>query len=162
MARYTKRQKKHKQKTQKKRQSRRRLKGGKVFGRGTYGIVLGEPRIPCDNEEFIHDRIESKQEVSKLFFKEESVKNVVDTLELLNKSFTKEELKDLNKYFILPENLCKLNKKEMRTHQSVYSDAWREGTDFSKHTIQSTSDQGKHDLQAELTSVNTKEGIVEF
>jgi serine/threonine protein kinase len=162
MARYTKRQTKHKQKKQKKRQSRRRLKGGKVFGRGTYGIVIGEPRVPCDNEEFIRDRIESKQEVTKLFFNESSIKNVVDTLELLNKAFTKDELKDLNKYFILPENLCKLNKKEMTAHASVYSDVWREGTDFSKHTMQTTSDQGKRDLESELMSLSTKDGIIQF
>jgi len=140
----------------------RRLKGGKVFGRGTYGIVMGEPRIPCDNEEFIRDRIESKQEVTKLFFNEDSIKNVVDTLELLTRSFTKDKLKDLNKYFILPENLCKLNKKEMTAYASVYNDAWREGTDFKKHNMQTTSDQGKRDLHAELMSLSTKDGIIQF
>uniref|UniRef100_A0A6C0BTQ2 Protein kinase domain-containing protein n=1 Tax=viral metagenome TaxID=1070528 RepID=A0A6C0BTQ2_9ZZZZ len=149
-------------KSRKQANSRKRLRGGKVFGRGTYGIVLGEPRIPCDNEEFVRDRIESKQEVSKLFFNERDVKNIVTTLELLNKAFTKDELKELNKYFILPENLCKLNKKEMRTHASVYNDAWREGTDFSKHTMQTTSDQGKRDLGAELIGVSTKDGIIKF
>jgi serine/threonine protein kinase len=162
MSRFTKRQTKRKQKKQKKRQSRRRLRGGKVFGRGTYGVVLGEPRVPCENEEFIRDRIESKQEVTKVFFNESSIKNVVDTLELLNKSFTKDELKDLNKYFILPENLCKLNKKEMATHSSVYNDAWREGTDFKKHTMQTTSDQGKHDLNSELLSISNKAEIITF
>ncbi len=138
------------------------MRGGKVFGRGTYGIVLGEPRIPCDTEEFVRDRIESKQEVSKLFFNEEEVKNVVATLELLNKAFTKDEIKDLNKYFILPENLCKLNKASMKAHKSVYNDAWREGTDLKKHTIQTTSDQGKHDLNTELSSIATKDGIIAF
>jgi serine/threonine protein kinase len=162
MGRRIKRQTKRKQKHTKKCKSRRRLRGGKVFGRGTYGIVLGEPRIPCDNEEFVRDRIESKQEVTKLFFNESNVKNVVNTLELLNKAFTKEELKDLNKYFILPENLCKLNKKEMKTHESVYNDAWREGTDFKKHTIQTTSDQGKHDLHTELIRITTKGEIIDF
>jgi len=138
----------------------RKTRGGKVFGKGTYGIVLGKPRIPCDTEEFIRDRIESKQEVSKLFFDENEAKHVVATLELLNNAFTKDELKDLNKYFILPENLCKLNKKEMKTHASVYNAAWREGTDLSKHKIQTTSDEGKYDLQTELLGATTKDEII--
>ena len=138
----------------------RKTRGGKVFGKGTYGIVFGKPRIPCDTEEFIRDRIESKQEVSKLFFDENEAKHVVATLELLNNAFTKDELKDLNKYFILPENLCKLNKKEMKTHASVYNAAWREGTDLRKHNIQTTSDEGKHDLQTELLRATTKDEII--
>lgn len=160
MAKQTKRrvQKRRRQKSKK----IRSVRGGKVFGRGTYGIVLGEPRIPCDTEDFVKDRIESKQEVSKLFFNEEDVKNVVSTLELLKKSFTKNELKDLNEYFILPENLCKLNKSSMKKHKSIYNDAWREGSDLSKHTIQTTSDQGKHDLSTELASITTKDEIIEF
>lgn len=152
---------KRRQRNKKMRKSRR-LKGGKVFGRGTYGIVLGRPRIPCDNEEFVRDRIEHKQEVSKLFFNESSIKNVVDTLELLHKSFTKDELKDLNKYFILPENLCKLNKKEMTAHASVYNDSWREGSDFSKHSMQTTSEQGKYDLQAGLLNLKTRDDVIQF
>jgi serine/threonine protein kinase len=149
-------------KNHKKQRKSRKLRGGKVFGRGTYGVVLGEPRIPCNDEEFARDRIESKQEVSKLFFNESNAADVVKTLELLSTKFEKNELKDLNKYFILPENLCKLNKDEMRKHKSVYNDAWREGTDFSKHTIQAISDQGKHDLQAELTKITTKVGVIEY
>jgi serine/threonine protein kinase len=138
----------------------RKTRGGKVFGKGTYGIVLGNPRIPCDTEEFIRDRIESKQEVSKLFFDENEAKHVVATLELLNNAFTKDELKDLNKYFILPENLCKINTKEMKTHASVYNAAWREGTDLSKHKIQTTSDEGKYDLHTELLRATTKDEII--
>jgi serine/threonine protein kinase len=138
----------------------RKTRGGKVFGKGTYGIVFGKPRIPCDTEEFIRDRIESKQEVSKLFFDENEAKHVVATLELLNNAFTKDELKDLNKYFILPENLCKINTKEMKTHASVYNAAWREGTDLRKHKIQTTSDEGKHDLQTELLGATTKDEII--
>jgi serine/threonine protein kinase len=160
MVKQTKRRRRRQNKSKKR--GKNTLRGGKVFGRGTYGIVLGEPRIPCDTEEFIRDRIDSKQEVSKLFFNEEEVKNVVSTLELLNKAFTKDELKDLNKYFILPKNLCKLNKASMKAHKSVYNDAWREWTDLSKHTVQTTSDQGKHDLYSELSSLTTKDDIIGF
>jgi len=139
-----------------------RLRGGKVFGRGTYGVVLGQPRIPCNNEDFILDRIDSKEEVSKLFFDEQTAKDVVNTLELLNNSFTKEEMKELNQYLMLPENLCKINKSEMKKHKSIYNDAWREGTNMSKHTIQAISDQGVHDLHTELVSIVTKDGIIDF
>lgn len=162
MARTIKRQTKRTRKTSKKYKSRRQLRGGKVFGRGTYGIILGEPRMPCENEEFIRDSIESKQEVTKLFFNENEVKNVVSTLELLNKSFSKDELKNLNKYFILPENLCKINKKEIKQLHSIYNDEWREGNDLSKYNIQITFDQGKHNLHKELMSLSNKGEVITF
>ena len=153
-------------KTQKKRTRMRprskKLRGGKVFGRGTFGVVLGEPRIPCENEDFVRDRIESKQEVSKLFFNEADIEKVVVTRELLHKAFTPDELKDLNDYFLLPENLCKINKKEMRKHSSIYSSAWRDGTEISKHTVQITSDQGKRDLYTELANISTKAELITF
>ena len=155
-------------KTQKKRTRMRmrsrskKIRGGKVFGRGTFGVVLGEPRIPCEDEDFIRDRIESKQEVSKLFFNEADIEKVVVTRELLHKAFTPDELKDLNNYFLLPENLCKINKKEMQKHRSVYSSAWRDGTEISKHTIQTTSDQGKRDLYSELANITTKVEMITF
>lgn len=162
MARTHKRKIPKKHKTNKRNYKSRRLKGGKVFGQGTYGIVIGEPRIPCDDEDFIGNRIESKQEVTKLFFNEKNVKNIVATLELLHKSFSKNELKELNNYFILPENLCKVNKKEMNKHKSVYNDAWREGNDLSKYVMQTTFDQGKHNLHTELLKLSNKDEVITF
>jgi serine/threonine protein kinase len=154
--------KKTMKKTHKKRSRTIKLKGGKVFGRGTFGVVLGEPRVPCENEDYINDRIGSKQEVSKLFFNEKNLESVVVTRELLHKAFTPDELKNLNNYFLLPEKFCKINKKEMRKHRGVYSSVWREGTEISKHTVQITSDQGTRDLYAELANISTKAELITF
>lgn len=140
-----------------------KLKGGKALGKGTYGVVMGKPRIPCINENFVKDRIESKDEASKLFFNEaRDTPVIVQTLELLNKSFTKNELKDLNNYFIMPEQLCKINHKELDAHASVYNDAWREGVDVSKYKIQTVSDLGKNDLNKELANATTRADLISF
>ena len=141
----------------------RKLKGGKALGKGTYGVVMGKPRMPCNNEDFVKDRIESKDEASKLFFNESrDAPVIVQTLELLNKSFTKKELKDLNNYFIMPEQLCKINHKEMSKNTKVYNDAWRDGVDVSKYTIQAVSELGKNDLSDELDKATTRGDLLSF
>lgn len=167
MTRTHKRKISKKHKTNKRNHKSRRLKGGKVFGQGTFGVVLGEPRIPCEDEDFDKNAIGTKKEVTKLFFSDEAINQVVSTIKLLKKSFNVEELKELNNYFILPKKICKPNEIELLKHNSVYSDGWRKGLTISrwaqaKQRSQSTYNQGTHDLKKELNSLTDEAGLITF
>ena len=57
----------------------RRARGGKNFGKGTFGIVVGDPAIPCVNEP-IDD---TNQNVSKVLFNKTHITTEFDSIEKL-------------------------------------------------------------------------------
>lgn len=157
MKRHTKKRSVHKRK---KIARKRTIRGGKVFGKGTYGIVLGDPRIPCTDESY--DAVKKKNEVSKILFNEGEIDKVKNTFALLQTSFNRNELAALGKYFVLPIKLCDINRTKMDKHKDVYNSAWRDGENLSIYNNQVISEKGKRDLSTELDNVGTLDGIYNF
>ena len=65
--------------------------GGRLLGRGTYGRVYTEPRLPCENEKIAD--IKKLDEVSKLYPNEEDMGEVVKLHEILSTYFSTKEKK---------------------------------------------------------------------
>lgn len=97
------------------------MKGGKLYGEGSNGIILGNPRLPCSVYEYPDDKVKS-DEISKLPFSD-----------FYNEVYKETTIKDIDKhfpnktkllrYFLLPEKECytKPLNKEMR---KFYTDEW--------------------------------------
>lgn len=140
-------------------------RGGKVYGEGANGIVLGNPRIPCKDENFIDDNINSKHEVSKVLYNDDSEdeqETFKATNRLLNEKFTPDELVNLTNYVIIPSKLCSINWDEVNKHKNIYTPEWRDNRTISKYKEQIISEQGKHDLKKELNTISTKGQIISF
>ena len=110
-----KRNKKHNKKQNKrKHQSRRKYKrrhrrkthkGGRKLGSGAYGIVFGDPALPCnDTPDLDYDNIVSKYFKHPSYFANE--KNSLDKLKTLLSPELYEELK---KYAVLPIGDCTID-----------------------------------------------------
>jgi hypothetical protein len=124
--------------------------GGKFFGKGGSGIILGNPRAPFlqkydlmnvklenisknnnkENTETVEELIQNKytlNQVSKFFYKEMSffneAKQYIYILKEIFSNFSKE---DINKYFNLPLNLGIINKDLMCNlkYNSIYNNSW--------------------------------------
>ena len=83
-----------------------RKRGGKVMGYGTFGVVYGEKRLPCEGETI--DSIDDN-EVSKLV---KTLKEADDEFNAAQKLKTAvNDDNSLEQKFILPRRVCKVDKK---------------------------------------------------
>ena len=83
-----------------------RKRGGKVMGYGTFGVVYGEKRLPCEGETI--DSIDDN-EVSKLV---KTLKEADDEFNAAQKLKTAVNYDNsLEQKFILPRRVCKVDKK---------------------------------------------------
>lgn len=93
-----------------KRSAKRRPKkmvGGKLFGKGTFGTVYGEPRMLCESETSKTPNIES--EVSKIYMDDEDADEEMKVISRLLTKMSEAELNELKKYSVLPKKQCNLN-----------------------------------------------------
>lgn len=134
--------------------------GGKRYGQGTYGAVYGDPRIPCKNEEYIRDKIGEKHEVSKVMFDKNQIKQLKNTINIVNKRF--KDRTELDKYIIIPSRICDVNHAELKRNPEVYTAKWREYDDISKYKLQTVSAKGNHDLTEEIKHIKTIEQFNNF
>lgn len=144
----------------KKSRQRQRQKGGKFYGQGTYGAVLGDPRIPCEDEDYEADKIREKPEISKVIFDESELEKVNKSIELIKARF--KHPASLNKYIIVPSRVCNLNKEQMKKHAHVYTKEWSENMDLGGYDVQAISLKGKHDLNHEMSNIRTLDDVGNF
>ena len=97
-------------------------KGGRVIGEGTYGKILAEPRMPCDNETY--EMIKDKKEISKIFKDYRDIMTYDKTKLLLDSKFSSDKDKEkLEKSFIVPE-VCNINDAEVLKYSDIYTKEW--------------------------------------
>jgi serine/threonine protein kinase len=126
------------------------MTGGKLYGEGSYGVVFGDPRIPCEDEDFDKNNILQKNEVSKTMFDDTSTSSTQATIELIHNRFGNRT--ELDKYVIIPSRICNVNHAQIKEHPSVYTSQWRNNKDIDKYTIQTISLKGTRDLTKDLNS----------
>ena len=101
--------KKHKS-TQRK--NGRNKKAGAYLGRGAFGIVFAEPRIPCSSETV--DEIKDLNQVSKLFERRaiQSAREEGSVRDRLNQvDIEGEVMTEFEKHAIVPKKLCRVKKE---------------------------------------------------
>jgi len=81
--------------------------GGKLFGKGTFGTVYGEPRMLCEGETSKTPNIEN--EVSKIYEEDKDAEEEMKVNERLLTKMSEEDLTELKKYSVLPKKQCDLN-----------------------------------------------------
>jgi len=93
------------------------MKGGRVLGQGSYGLVIGDPRLKCKDE--TEDNSDLKTQVSKLFTSEYDANKEYGVLARLN-IFFNSDLTELEKYAVLPLKKCTVDpidlKKELNAN----------------------------------------------
>ena len=156
----TKRQRNKRRTKTKKLRQRQRQKGGKFYGKGTYGVVLGDPRIPCEDEDYEADKIGEKDEISKVIFDDSELEKINNSIELIKARFKNPAA--INKYIIVPSRVCNLNKEQMKKHSNVYTKEWSNNTTFYGYDIQAISLKGKHDLNYEISNIRTLDDVGNF
>jgi hypothetical protein len=103
----------------------RKIVGGKLFGKGTFGTVYGEPRMLCVNETSQTPNIHN--EVSKIYRDDEDADEEMEVIVRLSKKMSEDELTELKKYSVLPKKQCNLNINTLKRHPYKTVD-WRRGS----------------------------------
>jgi hypothetical protein len=88
------------------------LKGGRLFGKGAFGSVYGEPRIPCADENA--DEIKNNSEVSKRFISNHEAEKEFGLMDKLNALFPPDDLEQFKQLAMLPIKICDMNDEAMR------------------------------------------------
>jgi hypothetical protein len=102
------------------------LKGGKLFGKGSFGTVYGEPRIPCDTETY--EEVKDLNEVSKQFRNNYEADKEFSIVRKIHELIPNEEdLAIFKQNSMLPIKMCALNEEAIR--QPPYSTPeWRQSS----------------------------------
>ena len=100
----------------------RKMIGGKLFGKGTFGTVYGEPRMLCEGETSKTPNIEN--EVSKIYEDDKEAEEEMKVNERLLTKMSEEDLTELKKYSVLPKKQCDLNVSYVDRHPYRRMD-WR-------------------------------------
>ena len=128
--------------------NRRRFKmrggGVKVFGRGAFGLVVGEPRLKCvgdtDNDNILMNQ------VSKLFDDESEAEKEYAVIERLGAVFNDNDtMKLLKKYAVLPEKKCGIYNESINQYE-IYALGV---TSAMLQTSQIVYPKGENDLESE-------------
>ncbi len=98
-------------------------KGGEYINKGSYGIVYGGPRVPCENETY--EEIKEKNEVSKIFktYKYANLEwNAITDLETIMDHNDYKILFD--NHAIIPSKMCKI-KEEVLDRNPYNTAIWK-------------------------------------
>lgn len=98
------------------------MKGGKLFGKGSNGIILGEPRFACSSLSHYSDDTPKTDEVSKIPFNDYYNEIYLETTSKhINKHFSNKT--KLSRYFLLPEKEC-FTAPITKDTRKIYTDKW--------------------------------------
>ena len=123
----TRKIKSHKKSSKRSKTHRRTRKshyGGKVMGRGAFGTVFAEPRIPCERENA--DEVAANNEVSKVFSNDYSAAKEYSVLKRLERVFGPDYKNILEPYVILPSKICDTNTRELDRRHRYREPKWSE------------------------------------
>ena len=137
----------NKNRTKKQRKQPKKYKGGEYVGQGSFGILFGKPRLPCDAgnygpKESIADvhGVEERTQVGKIY--ENDIEKIKKKFKLQARSREAEQemevnqrliaggfdIDDMSQYFILPIKMCQINREALgpAPYNPPYNDpAWR-------------------------------------
>jgi hypothetical protein len=102
--------------------SRKTHKGGRFYGKGTYGHVMGAPRLPCPDETM--EGIQHNREVSKVLHREADYMNEHSVMNRLAEAMKPADIELLREYIVLPIKGCKLDIDQIKAHDVYKSDDW--------------------------------------
>jgi serine/threonine protein kinase len=106
----------------------RRARGGKNFGKGTFGIVVGDPAIPCVNEP-IDDTNET---VSKVLFNKNDITTEFDSIETLKKTHP-----EFEPYMLFPIKKCVINDKILKQEPFNKNTYWNKPSSLDIENVSS-------------------------
>ena len=98
----------------------RRAKGGKLFGKGRFGLVVGDPAIPCKDKEIDT----TNQTVSKILFNKDDIKNEFDSIDEFKRIYGK----DFGPYMLFPTEMCDI-KEDILTQEPFNKPTYWNKTD---------------------------------
>jgi hypothetical protein len=106
--------------------SQRKYNGGRLLGKGTYGVYYGIPALPCKpgtQEKEGIDYASSTKYVSKLFQTVEEHKEEYSVMErIIDGGLTMAEMEP---YFLLPVDQCEVNKEVVNRDEPYTTDEWK-------------------------------------
>lgn len=84
-----------------------RKKGGRFYGKGAFGAVMGDPRFPCLDETV--DEIKDNNEVGKIFTKQQTFNEENAIMRRLRAVLSEAQIEQLKEYIVLPSKSCEVD-----------------------------------------------------
>lgn len=110
-----------------KNKTRKTKRGGRFYGKGAYGAVMGDPRMPCPDEKL--DDIQHNNEIGKIIFKERAYNEEILILHRLEEVLSSSTIETLRNYFVLPVKHCTLDKDHTFSYPIYKSAEWGKDKD---------------------------------
>lgn len=102
--------------------------GGKRYGTGGFGIVYGDPRVPCINENPYDNMTDLSNQVSKHFKRSNTGKVEIDKINRFLDALTPEEQEELKKHVLLPVKSCTMDISFQDFYPDIYTKEWSENS----------------------------------
>lgn len=103
--------------------NKRTLKrGGRFYGRGAFGSVMGDPRLPCADEKV--EDIKDNREVSKISPKRSIIEDEINVMSRLNAVLSPEQIAHLRNYLVLPIKSCVIDMNKVNAVDTYKQDDW--------------------------------------
>jgi hypothetical protein len=84
-------------------------KGGRFYGKGAFGVAMGNPRMTCPDE-----RVEDiGEEVGKIFNKKSNYEEEYHIIQKLQEVLSEKQINQLRQYFIFPIKKCEIDKSTL-------------------------------------------------
>jgi hypothetical protein len=102
--------------------TRKVRKGGRFYGKGTFGAVMGNPRMLCPDEEL--EDIEGKNEVGKIMSDKDVYDNETNVIPRLREYISDSDIDMLREYVVLPIKSCKIDISQVKRHNIYKNNEW--------------------------------------
>lgn len=100
----------------------RKKKGGRFYGKGAFGAVMGDPRFPCLDETV--DEIKDNNEVGKIFTQYDTYVAENAVLLRLRAVLSEAEIEQLKEYIVLPSKSCEVDLPKAKNTDIYKSKEW--------------------------------------
>lgn len=141
----------------------------RYFGEGTYGIIIGCPRLPSDgetldelsaasnstNQDSQDSQDSQNSQVSKVIKDRDDIQKIIKILELINQRFSPTNLAQLQTQIVIPSRPQFINWHELARIPEEIAFLRSHKITKRRHKWQYLMERGTADLEVELRSVST-------
>ena len=129
----------------------------RYFGQGTYGIIIGCPRLPSENERWDELLVSETayNQVSKIIKDATNVQKVCNTFDLIHRKINTDDLAQLRKQIAIPTRLQYINWRELSQIPDEIQFLKSHKITNRQHKWHYLLERGTADLDTELRTVST-------
>lgn len=136
----------------------------KFLGQGTYGIIIGKPRLPSEGETYndVLNSHDAPNQVSKIIKDNTDIARLSGIIDMINNRFNPSNLAQLQKQIVIPTRPQRINWHNLSFIPKQIEVLQSHKITKRKYKWQYLMERGTNDLDIELRSVKTLNQLKHF